>query len=212
MYLFYHVFLDVVLIMLYNFTMKKTQCCILIIIFVLLFLCSCTTVSSSVQNTSNEEINLTFSQLLEGKCFDKEGNVVTLNSDYYLVYYAANWCPYCKEFQEPLKETVKRFKRMYGNVQFIFAGHIRDLSDQDMLDFLEEGDYDFPYVPMQYREETGIMNLVDVPKFWIPGFVLLDKKGNVLSSSNGQTKEDYIRDKPLSYYETLQQCDCLQSI
>ncbi len=190
----------------------KNYYVILIIVFAFLLLSSCTTVNSAVNNTANEKSTLPFSQLLEGKCLDKEGNVVTLNSDYYLVYYAANWCPYCKDYQETLKETAKRFQRMYGNVQFIFAGHVRDFSDQDMLDFLEEGNYDFPYVPIRYREETGIMNLVDVPKFWVPGFVLLDKNGKVLSSSNGQTKEDYIRDKPLSYYETLQQCDCLQSI
>lgn len=191
--------------------MKKTLYNFFILVFVLLLLCSCSTVSSADTNTAEDKSNLSFAQIMEGKCFDKEGNPVTLNSDYYLVYYAANWCPYCKEFQETLKATALRLQRMYGNVQFIFAGHIRDVSDQDMLDFLEEGDYNFPYVPIRYREETGIMNLVDVPKFWIPGFVLLDKKGNVLSSSNGQTEEDYIRDKPLSYYETLQQCDCLQS-
>ncbi len=191
---------------------RKKHYSIFIFVFVILLLCSCASLSTVSQNTSEEKGNLTFSQLLDGKGFDKEGNLVTLNSDYYLVYYAANWCPYCKEYQETLKETARRLQRMYGNVQFIFAGHIRDVSDQDMLDFLEEGDYDFPYVPICYREETGIMNLVDVPKFWIPGFVLLDKNGKVLSSSNGQTKEDYIRDKPLSYYETLQQCDCLQSI
>lgn len=53
------------------------------------------------------------------------------------------------------------------------------------------------------------MKLVSVPKFWIPGFVLLDREGRVLASSSGETKDDYYRDRPLSYYEGLQICDCI---
>ena len=173
-----------------------------VMVIILAVLSSCATSSGRHQ--------MDFAERLRGKCLDRDGNQVMIDSDYYLVYYAADWCPYCKEFQETLKQTEARLGRMYGNVQFIFAGHVRDASNADMLLFLNEGDYDFPYVPYECRSETGIMSLVDVPKFWIPGFVLLDRQGNVLESSNGQTKEDYDRDRPLRRYETLQQCDCFK--
>ncbi len=148
---------------------------------------------------------------LQGKVLTAQGVPVVLDSEYYLVYYAANWCPYCTEFTEELRGTYDRIRRMYGNVQIVFAGHVRDISDADMVDYLAKGNFDFGYVPMAYREATGIMQLVDVPKFYIPGFVLVDANGNVLSSSNGNTKESYDCRRPLQYYESLQMCDCLTS-
>ncbi|MFA6935023.1 MAG: thioredoxin-like domain-containing protein [Sphaerochaetaceae bacterium] len=178
---------------------RKRLLVLLMAAAVALLLASCATAASDSAG---------FAGTLEGKLFDIEGNPVSVEADYYLVYYAADWCPYCKVFQEQLKSTYERLQRMYGNVQIIFAGHIRDTGNQNMVDFLTQGGYSFPYVGYEYREQTGIMNLVDVPKFWIPGFVLVDRSGKVLSSSNGQTEEDYCRDCPIQKYESLQQCDC----
>lgn len=184
----------------YSFDMKRVAFCICLIVCSLFLLLSCATTEGG---------NTAFPASWEGRCITRDGKSVKLDSEYYLIYYAASWCPYCREYQESLKETAHRLRRMYGNVMFIFAGHERDVSDEDLLSFLEEGDYDFPYVPVRYREETGIMKLVSVPKFWIPGFVLLDREGRVLASSSGETKDDYYRDRPLSYYEGLQICDCI---
>ncbi|AEV30514.1 AhpC/TSA family protein [Sphaerochaeta pleomorpha str. Grapes] len=150
-----------------------------------------------------------FSTVLDGACYDISGSPVKVSCDYYLIYYAADWCPYCKEYSEDLKQTYSRLKRMYGNVEIIFAGHERDTSNTDLESFLRQGNYSFPYVKYEYREKTNIMHLVDVPKFWIPGFVLLDNSGQVLASSNGQDKDAYCRDAPLTYYEAIQQCDCI---
>ncbi len=180
--------------------MKRVAFCICLIPAVICLLSSCATTEAERSR---------FPSSWEGKCLSRDGEAVKLDSDYYLIYYAASWCPYCRDYQETLKETVHRLRRMYGNVMFIFAGHERDISDEDLLSFLEEGDYDFPYVPVRHREETGIMTLASVPKIWIPGFVLLDREGNVLSSSSGETKDDYYRDRPLSYYESMQICDCI---
>ncbi|WP_320127823.1 thioredoxin family protein [uncultured Sphaerochaeta sp.] len=150
-----------------------------------------------------------FSTVLKGSCSDLEGNEVTVSSDYYLIYYAADWCPYCQAYSEQLKQTYASMKRKYGNVEIVFAGHERDISNENLVSFMKQGNYPFPYVKFSYRSQTGIMHLFDVPKFWIPGFVLLDRYGKVLSSSNGLTKDDYSRDRPLRYYEAIQQCDCL---
>ncbi|MDY0288142.1 MAG: thioredoxin family protein [Sphaerochaeta sp.] len=149
-----------------------------------------------------------FSSVLEGTCFDLEGNPVEVDADYYLIYYAADWCPYCTEYASELKQTYTQLKRMYGNVEIIFAGHERDQSNEDMLAFMRQGEYPFPYIRYEFKERTNIMNLVEVPKFWIPGFVLLDRYGNVLSSSNGEDKDAYYLQRPINAYQTMQQSDC----
>lgn len=171
--------------------------------------CSFTACSTANQTPSTDGNIPAFTRLLKGRCLDRSGNPVDVNSDYYLIYYAADWCPYCREFETELKKTYDLVRRMYANVQIVFAGHVNDTGNDNLISFLEQGDYDFPYVRYECREETGIMNLVDVPKFWIPGFVLVDENGTVLSSSNGQTKEEYSYTRPLEYYQSLQQCDCV---
>ncbi len=100
-------------------------------------------------------------------------------------------------------------KRMYGNVEIIFAGHKRDVSNDNLIAFMEQGSYPFPYVKYEFRQETEIMELVDMTSFLIPGFVLVDRTGGVLSSSQGPTKDDYSRDRPINYLHTVQQCDCV---
>lgn len=176
----------------------------------LLLVLSVSLAISCVSQTAGEtDAPPTFGEQLQGKCYDLEGKPVTLSSDYYLVYYAADWCPYCEEYAQQLESTYELLVRMYGNVEIIFAGHERDVSNDNLVSFMEQGRYTFPYLRYEYRDETGIMKLVDVPKFWIPGFVLVDKYGKVLSSSNGMTAEEYSRDRPIQYYQALQQCDCV---
>ncbi|HKM08284.1 MAG TPA: AhpC/TSA family protein, partial [Sphaerochaeta sp.] len=99
--------------------------------------------------------------------------------------------------------------KMYGNVEIIFAGHVRDEGNEDLLSFMNQGEYPFPYIKYEFRERTNIMNLVDVPKLWIPGFVLLDRYGTVLSSSNGEDKDAYYLQRPINAYQTQQQSDCI---
>ena len=65
-----------------------------------------------------------------------------------------------------------------------------------------------PISNSSFGKRTNIMHLVDVPKFWIPGFVLLDAYGNVISSSNGEDKDAYYLQRPINTYQTLQQSDC----
>ena len=150
--------------------MKK----LLLLIFVstMVLLGSCTTLS--VQEEENKPVAQT---KLVDYLFDREGNVVSTDAQYLLVYYAADWCPYCVAYADQLKELYTLYKRMYGDVEILFAGHINDLSNQDLLDFLDQGDYSFPYIPYEYREASGVMELLGEPKFYVPGFLLLDRTG-----------------------------------
>jgi len=185
--------------------MKIRYCLGLFLLIAIFLLGSCTV--SRVNEAPPEELEL-FSSGIAGTCFDVEGNPVEVDADYYLIYYAADWCPYCTEYAQELKQTYTQLKRMYGNVEIIFAGHVRDQSDEALLSFLKQGEYPFPYSKYEFRERTNIMNLVDVPKFWIPGFVLLDRYGKVLSSSNGEDKDAYYLQRPINAYQALQQSDC----
>jgi thiol-disulfide isomerase/thioredoxin len=107
---------------------------------------------------------------------DRQGNPVAVDSEYLLIYYAADWCPYCVEYAEELKEQYNQYKRMYGNrLEIIFAGHVNDQSDENLLAFLDQGSYSFPYI---------------------------------LSSSNGASKKEYLRDRPLYALQTLLSIDC----
>ena len=186
--------------------MKRNICLILFLLAITCLLGSCTV--SRVDEAPSAEPQL-FSDTMKGTCFDLDGNQVEVDADYYLIYYAADWCPYCTEYTKELKQTYTQLKRMYGNVEIIFAGHVRDGSNEDMLAFMHQGEYPFPYVRYELKERTNIMNLVDFPKFWIPGFVLLDKYGSVLSSSNGEDKDAYYLQRPINAYQTMQQSDCI---
>ncbi len=186
--------------------MRRSYYLNLFLVATICLLGSCTVSRVSEASPTGPEL---FSSTIEGSCFDLEGNTVQVDADYYLIYYAADWCPYCSEYEQELKQTYTQFKRMYGNVEIIFAGHVSDQSNGDLLSFLNQGEYPFPYIKYEFRERTNIMNLVDVPKFWIPGFVLLDKYGKVLSSSNGEDKDAYYLQRPISAYQALQQSDCM---
>jgi thiol-disulfide isomerase/thioredoxin len=107
---------------------------------------------------------------------DRQGNPVAVDSEYLLIYYATDWCPYCVEYAEELKEQYKQYKRMYGDrLEIIFAGHVNDQSNENLLAFLDQGSYSFPYI---------------------------------LSSSNGVSKKEYLRDRPLYALQTLLSIDC----
>jgi len=55
-----------------------------------------------------------------------------------------------------------------------WRGHINDKSNDDLLAFLDQA-----------------------------GFLLVDGKGNILASSNGETKDDYVRNRPLHHMQSL---------
>ncbi|MGH0052746.1 MAG: peroxiredoxin family protein, partial [Sphaerochaetaceae bacterium] len=130
-------------------------------------------------------------------------------ADYLLLYYAADWCPYCVEYAEQLKETYSQYKRMYGDaLEVLFVGHINDQSNEHLLVFLDQGAYAFPYIPFEKREQSGVMKLLGDQRFYIPGFLLIDKEGMILSSSNGESKDAYLRDRPLYALQNLLSIDC----
>lgn len=166
----------------------------------LLLLSGCKTIPSEPMN-SYEKIVISAQ--------DRQGDPVVVDADYLLIYYAADWCPYCVEYAEELKEQYSLYKRMYGDkLEIIFAGHVNDQSEENLQAFLGQGSYPFPYIPYSLRESSGVMELLGEHRFYIPGFLLLDRDGTILSSSNGATKEEYLRDRPLYELQTLLSIDC----
>jgi len=140
---------------------------------------------------------------------DQEQKTLPIQPKYLLVYYSAQWCPYCVEYETQLKNTYTQLKGLYGNdIEIIFAGHINDQDNETLLAFLENGEYPFAYIPYERREQSGVMDLLGEHRFYIPGFILLDKRGAILSSSSGETRDDYLRDRPLYHLQSILMQDC----
>ncbi len=97
----------------------------------LLLLSGCKTIPSEPMNSYEKIVR---------SAHDRQGNPVTVDSEYLLIYYAADWCPYCVEYAEELKQKYAQYKRMYGDeLEIIFAGHINDQSNENLLAFLDQG-------------------------------------------------------------------------
>ena len=94
-----------------------------LLLIILLISCSTTQEVKVVDNR--------VSTLLNGKCLDKEGQVVKISSPYYLLYFAADWCPYCVKAEEELVKQFKILKEQF-EVQIIFMGHEKDEANEDM--------------------------------------------------------------------------------
>lgn len=171
--------------------MKKSSYIILTILFsLLLFSCA--------KNAMVEKFY--------GYVKDQEGNLVTerdLKADYYFVFYGASWCPYCKEMKDEITDFYNTYKKK-NNFIVVFAGCKKDKSNDDLTGYLKEENYPFYYVDFDYRDECGLFNLdayASCEKFFIPGFILFDKTGKVLSNSNGPLKIDYRANRPLEYFK-----------
>lgn len=91
-----------------------------------------------------------------------------------------------------------------NNFIVVFAGCKKDKSNDDLTGYLKEENYSFYYVDFDHRDECGLFNLdayASCEKFFIPGFILFDKTGKVLSNSNGPLKADYQPNRPLEYFK-----------
>jgi len=138
-----------------------------------------------------------------------DGTAIPIDADYILLYYAADWCPYCIAYTEQLKSSYAALKSLYGgSFDLIFVGHANDTSNEQLTAFLEAGGYPFTYLPIEKREATGVMELCGEARFYIPGLLLIDRTGKVLASSNGESIDDYLRDRPIYTLQNLKLQDC----
>lgn len=143
---------------------------------------------------------------LHGKVRDKNGNFPEKNKidkDYYIIFYGASWCPYCKKEAPLLKEFYEKNKMMKDNFEVILAGTKRDKSSADLEKFMKTEDFPFYYVDYNYQTDCQFFTFEAYTKceyFYVPAYILMDKDGNVLSSSNTESKDDYNLKEPLNKY------------
>ena len=148
-------------------------------------------------------------QVLRTSTVALDGNGIPIDADYILLYYAADWCPYCIEYAEQLKRSYEALGSLYGSsFALIFVGHASDTSNEQLTSFLEAGGYPFGYLPIEKREASGVMELTGEARFYIPGLLLIDRTGKVLASSNGESIDDYVRDRPIYTLQNLKLQDC----
>ena len=144
-------------------------------------------------------------QKFSGYVKDLDGNIVQdeqLKAKYYFVYYGASWCPYCVDMKNEITDFYNTYKKK-NNFIVIFAGCEKDKKNEDLIEYLKNEEYPFYYVDYDLRDDCGLFKIdayAGCEKYYIPGFILFDKAGNVLSNSNGPLKSDYVPRRPLDYY------------
>ncbi|HZJ87739.1 MAG TPA: thioredoxin family protein [Sphaerochaeta sp.] len=149
-------------------------------------------------------------ELLRQSVLTKAGDPLSIEAEYLLLYYAADWCPFCVEFTDQLNEQYRGLKRLYGDsVELIFIGHINDQSDEELIAYLSDGEHAFGYLPIALRDQTQVIEKLGEHRFYIPGFVLLDEMGEVIASSNGESIEEYVRDRPIYVLQGIKRTDCV---
>lgn len=158
---------------------------------------------------SRKKVDTTFLDTLDGKILCRDGSVPSkkdLNKDYFFIFYGADWCMYCKNSHEDILSFYNEYKEKYNNFTFILAGTIRDTSNDDLLVYLNNEDYDFYYINYDLRDEAGLFELPaykECERFFVPSFILIDRSGNVLSNSNGPTEDDYSEYRPFEFYKGM---------
>lgn len=144
--------------------------------------------------------------MLDGCFKDLDGNYLTqeqLTADYYLVYYGASWCPYCVEMKDEITDFYNTYKSD-SKLLMLFAGCKKDKSNDDLTEYLKEESYPFPYLDFDHRDQSTLFTMdayTSCETFYIPAFILFDKSGRVLSSTNGPKETDYLANRPLEYYK-----------
>ena len=177
--------------------MMKRSVCLLMVVLVL---SGCRTIAVQEENAYQRILSF---------ALDQEQKPLSIQPKYLLVYYSAQWCPYCVEYEQQLKQTYAQLQALFPDqIEIVFAGHLNDQDNETLLSFLKEGSYPFSYIPYEDRVQSGVMDLLGEHRFYIPGFILLDRTGTIRSSSNGATKEEYLRDRPIQYLQSLWMEDC----
>jgi len=100
---------------------------------------------------------------------------------YWAFYYSASWCPPCRAFTPDLVSFYRDFKPSHPDFELIFVNY--DRSEDDMLNYMRSDAMPWPAVWYADIDNPDL----DARKYCgngIPSLVLVDEKGNVLSTVN----------------------------
>lgn len=184
--------------------MKVVKLLCLFIVFQAFF------ISCKKQNEKEAENPSLVIDRIDGRIKDLDGKIPErqeIDKDYYFILYGADWCPFCKKRQPIISTFYNEYIKRTGDFVMILAGAQKDKSNEDLKKYMEKENYTFFYVDYDLRDEAGFFKLPEVTeceKFYIPAIILMDKKGNVLSCSNGPLKSDYNFMRPIEHYLRMQ--------
>lgn len=152
------------------------------------------------------DMSLPFYKKIQGHIFDADGNIPdnkAIEKDYYLIFYGADWCPYCKAQKKFIKTFYNEYKKKFDNFEIILAGSNKDKSNDDLILYMNNEGFSFYRIDHKYRLKLGIFSFPEMKtweNFYIPSMILIDKEGNVISSSNMPSKKDYNFSRPIEEY------------
>ncbi|MEX2213084.1 MAG: thioredoxin-like domain-containing protein [Phycisphaeraceae bacterium] len=138
--------------------------------------------SSKTTNANPELIKAIGASLvdLEGKAHE---SAELASKDYVFIYFSASWCGPCRQFTPDFVKFHDDYAKKFNfEVIFVSSCNSKDL----MAKYMKDDKMHFLAVPYENVAKTGLKQKYD--HNGIPHLVLLDKEGNVVSSSvvNGQ--------------------------
>ena len=120
-------------------------------------------------------------EVIFGSEFDSNDGPQSLNNlgkTINLVYFAALWCPPSVDFKEKLQEFYEKANLNNKCVEVIFVS--LDYSNSDFKNFSKQ----MPWLSIPYKKQQRRKRILDYYKIInIPTLVLIDSKGNLLSST-----------------------------
>ena len=118
----------------------------------------------------------TLMQALSSDLLNSEGRAVdakSFESDYYLVYFSASWCPPCRAFTPKLVEQQSQIESF--GARLLLAG--ADKSEGEMLKYMQQYKMAWPGI---YSGKAMRYGFGMYAERGIPSLALIDKQGGLL--------------------------------
>jgi len=154
--------------------------------FCFIFFLTGITSDGLAQSTIPAQPNKTLNELLDDRLVvlnQKKNGLVPYDlpshTEYFLVYYSAQWCGPCKQFTPKLVDFYKRHSLAAHHLEVIFIS--RDFTQRDMQAYMEAVNMPFPALAFDSRDQIDFFN--KLAGSGIPDLILLDRTGRILASS-----------------------------
>lgn len=102
--------------------------------------------------------------------------------EYFLVYFAAHWCPNSNKFTPKLTQFYREQRSAQRNFEVIFVSADKD--ERAMLNYMTG--YKMPWPAVRFAEHKKIASIRALAGRGYPCLVLVDSKGEVLAHSYGE--------------------------
>ena len=121
-------------------------------------------------------------RFVEDILIDSDGKTAKPNfeeTDLFLFYYGAGWCPPCREWAPQMVKYIDAIAAKNPKLSVVFVD--ADAERENMLDYMQSNKMPWAGVPKEDYENSAY--LTSVSRGVIPRLLLVDRHGSVLSNS-----------------------------